>query len=177
MKKWPLALLFLFVSLIAMGQRDVYDDSKLSDRLYFGGGLGMNGGTDPYAGRYFFIGVYPVIGYMVNSQFSVGTSITYQYYSYSDIGQEIHQYGVAPFARYNFGQLFLYTEYMMLSTPTYYGPSQPRKTFDRFLIGVGFSQPLGGRAALNVMGMYDMIWKRTDYAFASPWVFRVFVSF
>ncbi len=177
MKKGFLLFVMFFAVCSAYAQREVDDGSKLSDRLYFGGGLGMNGGTDPYAGRYFFIGVYPVIGYMVNNQLSIGTSITYQYYSYSDVGQEIHQYGIAPFVRYNFGQLFAYSEYSLLSTPTYYGPAMPRKTFDRFLIGVGFSQPLGGRAALNVMGMYDMIWKRTDYAFASPWVFRVFVSF
>jgi len=177
MNRVLLIAVILAASLAANAQREVSENSKLSERLYFGGGLGMNGGTDPYAGRYFFIGVYPVIGYMVNNQLSVGTSLTYQYYSYSDVGQEINQYGIAPFARYNFGQLFAYTEYSLLSTPTYYGPSMPRKVFDRFLIGIGFAQPLGGRAALNVMGMYDVIWKRGDYAFASPWVFRVYVSF
>jgi hypothetical protein len=172
-----IAVLLLLLSLTASAQRDVFDNSKLSDRLYFGGGLGLNAGTDPYAGQYFYVALFPIIGYMVSSQFSVGTGITYQYYSYSDIGQEIHQYGVSPFARYNFGQLFLYGEYSLLSTPTFYGPTSKRKVYDRLLLGLGFSQPLGGRGSLNVMGLYDVIWKQSDFAFTSPWVFRVFVSF
>lgn len=176
MKKGLLVALLL-VSLTATAQRDVLDNTKLSDRLYFGGGMGLNAGTDPYSGKYFYIALFPIIGYMVNNQFSVGTGITYQYYSYSDIGQEIHQYGVSPFARYNFGQVFLYGEYSLLSTPTYYGPTSPRKIYDRLLLGVGFSQPLGGRGSLNVMGLYDVIWRQGDYAFTSPWVFRVFVAF
>ncbi len=176
MKKVLLVALLL-VSLTATAQRDVLDNAKLSDRLYFGGGMGLNAGTDPYSGKYFYIALFPIIGYMVNNQFSVGTGITYQYYSYSDIGQEIHQYGVSPFARYNFGQMFLYGEYSLLSTPTYYGPTSPRKVYDRLLLGVGFSQPIGARGSLNVMGLYDVIWKQGDYAFTSPWVFRVFVAF
>jgi len=177
MKRGLIAVLFLLISAGAYAQLDVFDNSKLSDRLYFGGGMGLNAGTDPYSGKYFYIALFPIIGYMVNNQFSVGTGITYQYYSYSDIGQEIHQYGISPFARYNFGQMFLYGEYSLLSTPTYYGPTSPRKVFDRLLLGVGFSQPIGGRGSINVMGLYDVIWRQGDYAFTSPWVFRVFVSF
>ena len=177
MKKFSLTLLFACTSLVAFGQRDVSEDSKLSDRLYFGGGLGLNGGSDSYGNRYFYVGLYPIVGYMVTTQFSVGMGINYQYYSYPDWDQEIHQYGFSPFMRYNFGQLFLYTEYTLLNTPVYNINSGVRKTFDRLLIGAGFSQPLGGRASLNVMGLYDVIWNRSEYAFASPWVFRVFVAF
>lgn len=175
MRKWPIFFLLWLVSMVSFAQREVEENSKLSDRLYFGGGLGLNGGTDSYGNRYFFVGLYPIVGYMVNNQFSVGTGITYQYYSYPDVNQELTQYGVSPFARYNFGQIFLYTEYMFLSTPTYINAQ--RKTFNRWLLGVGFSQPIGKRSSLNVMGLYDVIWKQTDYAFASPWVFRVYFSF
>lgn len=176
MKRECLFAFFFLSSIIALAQLQVDEESKLSDRLYFGGGLGLNGGTDAYAGRYFYVGLYPIIGYMVNNQFSVGTGITYQYYSYSDVGQEIHQYGISPFARYNIGQLFFYGEYMLLSTPTYYGPTSPRKVFDRLLLGVGYSQPLGQRSSLNVVGMYDVLWRQGDYAFTSPWVLRVYFS-
>lgn len=175
--KWGLIAGLLLLSLTASAQRDVLDNSKLSDRLYFGGGMGLNAGTDPNAGKYFYVALFPIIGYMVTNQFSVGTGITYQYYSYSDIGQEIHQYGVSPFARYNFGQLFLFGEYSLLSTPTFYGPTTQRKVYDRLLLGLGFSQPIGSRGSFNVMGLYDVIWKQSDFAFTSPWVFRVFVSF
>lgn len=177
MKRVWFASLLVVLSLTAHAQRDVLDNAKLSDRLYFGGGLGLNGGTDSYGNRYFYVGLYPIIGYMVNSQLSVGMGITYQYYSYPDVDQEIHQYGVSPFVRYNFGQLFLYGEYSLLNTPVYNINSGSRQTFDRLLLGAGFSQPLGGRGSLNVMGLYDVLWNRSEYAFASPWVFRVFVAF
>ncbi len=170
-----LIILLLFVCSIASAQRDVMDNSSLSDRLYFGGGLGLNGGTDTYGNRYFYVGLFPIIGYMVNNNFSVGTGISYQYYSYPDVDLTLNQYGVSPFARYNFGQIFAYAEYMLLSSPTFINAQ--RKMFDRLLLGIGFSQPLGGRAALNVIGMYDVIWRQSDYAFASPWVFRVYFSF
>ena len=178
MKKPIVCFLFLLFTLTAWAQREVDDQSKLSDRLYFGGGLGLNGGTDSYGQRYFFVGLYPIIGYMVNNQFSVGTGITFQYYSYPDAPanytSSLTQYGVSPFARYNFGQVFLYTEYMFLSTPTYI--NNQRKLFNRLLLGVGFSQPLGKRSSLNVMGLYDVLWKQQDAAFASPWVLRVYFS-
>ena len=175
MRRWSITFLLLAITLAGLSQRMVDENSKLSDRLYFGGGLGLNGGTDSYGNRYFFVGLYPIIGYMVNNQFSVGTAITLQYYSYPDVDQEIIQYGLSPFARYNFGQVFLYGEYMFLSTPTYVNAQ--RKVFDRLLLGVGYSQPIGARGSLNVMGLYDVIWKQQDFAFASPWVFRVYFSF
>lgn len=177
MKRLSLVLFLASLSVTALAQRDVMDNAKLSERLYFGGGLGLNGGTDSYGNRYFYVGLYPIVGYMVNTQFSVGMGINYQYYSYPDWDQEIHQYGFSPFMRYNFGQLFLYAEYALLNTPVYNINSGVRKTYDRLLLGAGFSQPLGGRGALNVMGLYDVLWNRSEYAFASPWVFRVFVSF
>src|SRR5262245_23744389 len=114
MKKLLLSSVLFLVSLSLFGQLDVMPDSKLSDRLYFGGGLGLNGGTDSYGNRYFYVGLYPIIGYMVNNNLSTGLGINYQYYSYPDWDQEIHQYGFSPFVRYNFGQMFLYGEYTIL---------------------------------------------------------------
>ena len=175
MKKWSLSFLFAAISLTTFGQRIVDENSKLSERIYFGGGLGLNGGTDSYGNRYFYVGLYPIIGYMVNNQFSVGTGISYQYYSYPDYGQSYSQYGISPFARYSFGQIFLYTEYSLLNTPT--TNNAIRRNYSRLLLGVGFSQPLGQRGSLNVMGLYDVLWVRTDLAFASPWVFRVYFTF
>lgn len=177
MKKVLVVSILILVSFTTFGQLSFGDNAKLSERLYFGGGLGLNGGTDSYGNRYFFVGLYPIVGYMVNNNFSVGMGINYQYYSYPDWDQDIHQYGFSPFMRYNFGQLFLYTEYSILNTPVYNINSGVRKNYDRFLLGAGYSQPIGGRGSINVMGLYDVIWNRSEYAFASPWVFRVFVSF
>lgn len=176
MKRLLPAVLIL-CSLHALGQRIIEPDSNpsFSERVYLGGGLGASGGTDSYGNKYFYIGVYPILGYMVTDKFSVGTSLSYQYYDYTDIGQSYSQYGFSPFARYNIGQLFAYTEFMFLNSPTFI--NSERATYNRWLMGLGYSQPLGGRAAINVMGLYDVIYKQSDRVFSSPWVFRVFVSF
>ena len=170
-------LLLISIAIRAEAQREIAEGSNppFKDRLYFGGGFGINGGSDSYGNRYFFLGLYPMAGYMVNNQFSLGTSITYQYYSYPDFDQNLQQYGVSPFARYNFGSIFLYSEYMMLNSPTFI--SAKRTTFHRLLLGVGYSLPIGKHGSINAMGLYDVLWNRGDYAFASPWVFRVFFSF
>ena len=178
MRKIVLLSLLLISCEFAIAQREV-DESQppsFKERVYFGGGLGFSSGTDANAGRYTYVGLYPMIGYMVNNQLSVGTAITYQYYNYSDIGQEISQYGVSPFVRYNFGQLFAYSEFMILNTPSY-DPGSSRKLYNRWLNGLGFSQPIGKRSSINAMGLYDVLYSRTDNVFSSPWVFRVYFSF
>ncbi len=180
MKKLLLCGALLLSAGFVVAQREIEENgkSKFMDRVYFGGGLGFSGGTNPYYGRYTYIGLYPLVGYMVTNQFSVGATITYQYYHYSDFGQSITQYGISPFARYNLGQVFLYSEFMILNSPTY-DPGAPRKTYNRWLNGLGFRQPLGqrGRGSINAMALYDVLYNPTERVFSSPWVFRVFFSF
>lgn len=177
MRKGTLVLFIMALTLEVFAQREVDDiaNPSFGDHLYFGGGFGLSGGSDGNGNRYFFIGVYPIVGYMVDNRFSVGMGVTYQYYTYPDVNLDIHQYGVSPFARYNFGQVFLYGEYMILSTPTFI--NFQRTSFDRLPVGIGYSQPIGKRVSINGMGLYDVIWKSSDFAFASPWVFRVFFIF
>lgn len=177
MKTSWLLMCILLLSSVAYAQREIDERSGwgLKDRLYVGGGFGLNGGSDSYGNRYFYIGLNPIIGYMITPQFSGGIGLQWQHYSYPDYGSKIDQYGVSPFLRYNFGQLFAYTEYNVLNTPTLY--NSERKNFDRFLMGLGYSQPLGRRGSLNAMALYDVIYSNTERAFASPWVFRVYFSF
>ena len=168
----------LFCTVLAFGQRTFDENGKPSvlDRMYFGGGLGFSGGTNAYGQRYTYLGIYPIVGYMLTNKFSVGATITYQHYSYPDVGQTVDQYGISPFARYNLGQVFLYSEFMILNSPTY-DPNSPRKIYNRWLNGLGFQQPLGKRGAINAMVLYDVLYTQSELVFTSPWVFRVFVSF
>ncbi len=159
-------------------QREVDDRTGwgLSDRIYFGGGMGLNTGVDGFGNRFFYVALNPIVGYMVSQQFSVGTGVTWQHLNYSDLEIKINQYGVSPFARYNFGQMFAYGEYMYISTPTFLNLND-RRNFDRLLLGLGYTQPLGRRGAINGMALYDVLYNPAERAFASPWVFRVFFSF
>ncbi len=177
MKTGCLIIGMIFISCLAFAQREIDNNSgwELKDRIYFGGGFGLNGGNDAFGNRYFYVALNPIVGYMITPQFSGGLGIQWQHYSYPDFNTTIDQYGVSPFLRYNFGQLFAYTEYNVFNTPTF--GNTERKTFDRLLLGVGYSQPLGRRGAINAMALYDLIYSNSERAFASPWVFRVYFSF
>lgn len=174
MKRNIFFLGLMLFTVVCFGQREVDENAppKLKDRIYFGGGLGLGGGTG-----YFSLALNPIVGYMVTPKFSVGTGVNYQTISYTDIkpSRTISQYGVSPFMRYNFDQLFAYSEYNLLST-NYIG-SDNRQWVSRFLIGLGYSQPLGNRGAINVVGLYDVLYQQNSSPFASPYVFRVFFSF
>ncbi len=178
MKGGVIVLVFILCSGMAMGQRDLNENGKPSwqERMYFGGGLGFSSGVNSFGQRYSYLGLYPIVGYMVTNQFSVGTSITYQYNSYPDVNQSVTQYGFSPFVRYNFNQLFAYSEYMILNSPTF-DPNAPRKIYNRWLMGLGIRQPLGSRSSINAMALYDVIYNTNDRVFNSPWVFRVFFAF
>ncbi len=176
--KSPVLIFLLLLSITCYGQRVIDEGSSgsLKDRLYVGGGLGLNAGTDSYGYRYFYFALNPIVGYMVTPKFSVGTGVNWQRYSYSEPYKlHIDQYGVSPFMRYNFSQVFAYGEYNLLNTPTY--TISQRRTYDRLLLGLGYSQPFGRRGAINAMALYDVIYDQQERAFASPWVFRVFFSF
>ncbi|MBA4146353.1 MAG: hypothetical protein C0523_11345 [Cytophaga sp.] len=179
MKKPILLLLSLFAAFSVLAQIEVDEDSptpSFKDRVYFGGGVGLNGGRDGYGNNYFYVALNPIVGYMVTPQFSVGTGISWQHYSYPDVDIKINQYGVSPFMRYNFGKLFTYGEYNLINTPSFYDLNK-RSNYDRLLLGLGYSQPLGRRGAINAMALYDVLYNQSDRVFASPWVFRVFFSF
>lgn len=177
MKKLLVCVVWMLCSVWAFGQRTFDENSKPSwkERVYFGGGLTFSSGTNAYSGRYTYVGLYPILGYMMTNKLSVGSAITYQYYSYPDVGSSVTQYGISPFVRYNIGQVFLYSEYMILNSPTF-DPNSPRKIYNRWLMGLGYQMPLGKRSSLNVMGLYDVLYNTSERVFTSPWVFRVFFA-
>jgi hypothetical protein len=177
MKKFVLVVcLFAFASL-SFAQRQISDDTPktFKERGYFGGGFGLNSGSINGV-NYFYFGVSPIIGYMITPQLSAGTGLSWNRTSYSDSrGTVLNQYGISPFVRYNFNQLFAYGEYNYISTPTLI--STQTRTFNRMLLGLGYTQSIGGRGAINAVALYDVLYDQSEGAFASPWVFRVFFSF
>jgi hypothetical protein len=186
MKHLSIICLLVALSNLTIAQREVDEDTpqKLKDRMYFGGGFGLNAGQLNGIG-YFDISLSPIIGYMITPQLSAGTGISWQRTSYDTSPSIVlNQWGISPFVRYNFNQqLFSMAEYNFVSTPILAFNSQGRyvtgatRTFTRLLLGIGYSQPLGSRGAINAVGLYDVSYNRNDLAFASPWVFRVFFTF
>jgi hypothetical protein len=178
MKSPAILILLILIGSCVFGQqrgKNSLEGVPPSERIYFGGGGAFGGGTDPGGVRYTYVSVSPLVGYMITRPFSMGAGVNYIYYAYPDINVSLHQYGISPYAQYRFGKLFAYAEYSMISVPTFDNTS--RHMYTRLPVGLGFSQPIGGRASINAMALYDVFYKRTAVgAFPSPWVIRVFVT-
>ena len=174
MKKICCIVVLISLSLACLAQRQIDADAPhtLKERGYLGGGFGLNGGTG-----YFYVALNPIGGYMVTPKLSAGLGLNWSMTTYTNStpSQSFSQYGVSPFLRYNFDQLFMYAEYNYLSTNV--AGSTERKFVDRLLLGLGYSQPLGGRSTVNVVGLYDVLYKAGTSYFASPWVIRVYFTF
>jgi len=151
-------------------------DQSLLDKIYFGGGGGFGAGTG-----YTYYSVFPVIGYRVTSQYSVGATFTYQRYNYTNFGLTPNgsytQYGFGPFMRYNFNPLFFQTEFDMINAPAYNSNNELEHAYhSRWLWGLGYMFPTGRRGAINAMIMYDVLY-RIPSVFSSPIVARVYFTF
>ncbi len=172
MKK--LILLLIFINILGTATAQQGGAIPFSERIYFGGGGSLGGGNDFYGNRYFAVYVSPLVGYKFTQNWSAGVAINYTYLSYPDQNVKLHQYGVSPFTRYNFGKLFAYAEYSTISVPAF--DNSFRRTLHRLPVGLGYTMPIGQKAALNGMGLYDILYDRRDGAFTSPWVIRVFIT-
>lgn len=182
MKKLALLVMVIFgaIGVQAQYNQSTRKGSGLSlDRFYFGGGGGLGAGTDAYGYQYTYFSLLPVVGYRVTDQFSVGASITFQQYNYKNtpIGNySFTQYGIGPFARYSFEQVFFQVEYDIINAPSYnsYG-EVVHANYSRLFLGMGYSLPLGRKGAVNVLAMYDVLY-RLPSVFNSPFVLRIYFT-
>jgi hypothetical protein len=163
-----LLLSVLFTGLYALAQdstayvgdppKERKDTRPLKDRLWFGGGLGLQFGT------YTSIQASPMVGYKVDQdgKFSVGTGITYQYtsdkrytpaYSYS-------LYGYRLFTRYRvIEQAYIHAEFLHMNAPYYVATldSKARLWVPHLLLGGGVRQPIGGVSTLNLQILWEVL--------------------
>lgn len=176
MKNIALISFTLLIWNSSFAQKEYREHAPWRDRIFIGGGGSLGGGRDFYGNKYFSFSVSPVIGYMLSPKVSAGASVTYQSINYSDLNVKYTQYGIMPFVRYNLEKLFLMAEFDYLNIPRLNSSYDTieRLYTTRLLAGAGYAVPLGGRSKVNLIGMYDLAYKR-QY-FMSPWVFRVFIS-
>jgi hypothetical protein len=180
MKKLLLLMLVLLLGTVVYGQREVDMEQTPSfrDRVFFGGGFGLGGGSNS-----FFVSVSPMVGYMLTERLSAGVGLNYTFVRYDQFDQNDSQYGFLAFTRYNiYRQFFLQMQYDYINFTQYYivPPSNEvfdeRDSYSRVLGGGGISQPLGRRGAINLVAMYDLT-HSSQSPYGSPWVFQVYFSF
>ena len=164
----PLLLLFTTVAFAQKGSYTVDQESNWQDRIYYGGGFGLSGGSWGTSIR-----LSPIVGYMISDRLSGGIGITYEYYKWNDFSD--NRWGGQVFMRMNvIKQFFIYGSYQFINYST--GPTLegPRDTVARLPLGIGLSQPIGNRSSINFLAAYDVLWDEQVYQ--SPWVFSVFFS-
>ncbi len=181
MKKLVLPFLFSCLAFGAQaqwGEEPMDDKPSIKDRMFFGGGLGLS-----FSSYYDYFSVSPIVGYKITDKLAGGLMFQYRYTKYKTYNPSIktNDYGISPFLRYNvWGPIFLHTEYEFLNYEYPITPTESRRiTFNSFLAGGGFFQPLGRNAGLFAMALYNFSYRSntTDpQAYDSPWVFRVGIT-
>lgn len=177
-----LALIILIIGSFSIdafsqGENNSLEGMPLKDRIVFGGGVGLGFGS---VQDYF--SVSPMIGYRLTARLLAGTGLTYRYTNYKVTNPSIklNDYGVNPFLRFTvYRNIFLQTEFEHLN---YEFPlttvESTRQTFNSFLAGGGFIQPLGERFAFYVMALYNFSYQeQTLYSpYDSPIVIRAGIN-
>ncbi len=161
----------------AQGEQNSLKGMPARERIITGGGVGL--GFGPVQD---FFSVSPTIGYRLTARLLAGTGITYRYTNYKYVTPSIrlNDYGLNPFARFTvYRNIFIQAEYEHLNyefpLPT---RETTRRSFDSFMAGAGFIQPLGERLAYYAMVLYNFSYTDQAYysPYDSPWVIRVGIN-
>jgi hypothetical protein len=169
-----LLLCFLLLIAVQLVHAQYYKTDTTSkkgfdaSRLIIGGSLGLA------FGDYTNINVSPLVGYRISQLFAAGLAINAQYGSerfrdyYGNTGQR-NQYSIfggGVWGRvYPLDFLFIHIqpEINHVSLKSTYYDTDPKTivkdsySVSSLLMGGGYSQPIGGRAAFSIMALYDVL--------------------
>ncbi len=127
------------------------------DRVFTGGNLGLNFGTETY------VSVNPTIGYRLTDKFLVGTNLTYTYYNDRFLNYQTSSYGAGLFSRYLiFESIFAHAEYEVLNFEPAFISSNglfilPRRWVPSFFVGGGYRQRIGERSSFNILLLFNVL--------------------
>lgn len=148
-----IAIMF-FTNYNVYSQGAIKKQRKLSDKIFFGGGIGMQFGS--YTG----VDVSPMVGYRLINNLQTGIKFTYQYYGGSNVSWQQNVIGGSLFAQYIFFNKFIaHAEYEVLNVHTSWKNNQYEDTKQWFytpLLGGGLYQKIGNRAAIMLLILYDV---------------------
>ncbi len=141
------------------------DKKNFWDRVYTGGGLGLNFGAVT------FVNVSPIIGYRVTEKYSAGIGLTYIYYNDKRYVPALTDniYGGSIFNRLLlFDFLIAHAELEIINGHFDY-PFDDRITFYNVWAGGGIRQSLGGRSYFYLLALWNLNPEGlADYYFPSP---------
>lgn len=166
-----MVVILLICDAVTLGQKVRNDIPPIKERLFYGGGLGLQFGTVTD------IEVTPVVGLWVLPRLGVAAGPTFRFYKNPYYRTTI--YGGRSYLEYILLQdldniiplgihagLFIHGEYEVLSLESALFKTDPNAT-GRFLVGTflaggGIRQPLGQRSSLNL----TFLWALNDSGYA-----------
>lgn len=151
-------LLLVASTVIGQATRAPRDTRPLSERLWFGGGVGLSFGTVTS------ISVEPMVGYFIDpkNKLSAGLGLSYWYYSDNRYQPTYTQdgFGYRIFSRYRpIPQLFAHAEFLHLNTEAYniFENSLTRMWIPHILVGGGYVQTIGGRSSIYFQVLWEVM--------------------
>lgn len=166
-----LLLTFIFYCSAFAQEGNSLKGVPFKERIVTGGGLGLGFGSNQD-----FVSLSPVIGYAITKKFIAGSGFTFRYTNYKIYDLRLVDYAINPFLRYTvYRGIFLQTEYEYLNYEAPYLQSQTsviettRETYNSFMAGGGIVQPVGDKAALFVMILYNFSYRSPTLGSYSPY--------
>jgi len=143
------------------------NEPKFTDKLFFGGDLGL------MFGSYTYVNISPIVGYRISPEFSAGIGAVYEYHSDNRVKGYKYStsiYGGKLFAQYVlFDKVILYAENNLISLESRYFdlannyPKEGRFLLDVPWIGGGLYQSMGNG------GMYFLMLFNLNTGVNSPY--------
>jgi hypothetical protein len=150
------SFILILLSFYAKSQEYEQENPKsFRDKLFFGGGLTLQFGTITQ------VGVSPQVGYYIVPRIAIGVGASYDYYKDSHFGISSSIYGGSVFTKiFIIQSLFLHGEVEVLNHEdfsSYNASVNNSRIWDTgILVGGGYRQQLGGRAAINYMILWNI---------------------
>jgi hypothetical protein len=134
------------------------DTRPFHDRIWFGGGVGVNFGTVTA------IQLDPLVGYKIDTdgRASAGLGISYWYYRDNRFKPaiDLSGYGYRTFARYRvIDPVFLHAEFLNLNVERYNFADglTTRLWVPHLLVGGGYVQSMGGRSSVYMQVLWEVL--------------------
>lgn len=136
------------------------DTRPLSERIWFGGGIGLSFGTVTA------IQLDPLVGYKVDKEGKLSAGIGGSYWYFRDNRfnppYDFKAYGYRVFSRYRFiEQAFAHVEFLNMNVEANrfaaFSEIQPRIWVPHLLVGGGYVQSLGGRSVIYLQVLFDVL--------------------
>ncbi|MBI9068016.1 MAG: hypothetical protein JEZ09_12035 [Salinivirgaceae bacterium] len=166
MKRYILIICIQLISILMFSQGAIKKKRQLSEKVFFGGGFGMQFGSVNV------VEVSPMVGYKPIENLYFGLKGTYQYYKRDIYNISTDIYGGSFFGLLSiFSNIAIYSEYEMLSLESSYfdfanmHTGKARFWEKSLLLGGGFVQPIGERSNMLLL----VLWNLNDSPY-SPYI-------